>query len=266
MTPPRHVLEGPRLVLEGIVKRYGDRVALDGVDLVVGEGRIVGLLGPNGAGKSTLVSVTAGLVRPDSGTVRGRVAATPGRAGPPIGAWSASRPRRSVSTPPSPSSRTCAASASCAGSGPGRPHGGRGSWPSPSGWPSCSDRPAGQLSGGEQRRLHAAIAVVHRPPLVLLDEPTAGADVPTRARLLEAVREMAETGRRCSTRPICSPRWRACAPTSPSSSTAASWPPAPSVTSWPPMPTRCCCSSSTAPRRCPPGGPSWSAPVRGGTG
>jgi ABC-2 type transport system ATP-binding protein len=50
------------------------------------------------------------------------------------------------------------------------------------------------LSGGERRRLHTAMALMHRPPLLLLDEPTVGVDVQTRGRLLEVVREMAEAG------------------------------------------------------------------------
>ena len=56
------------------------------------------------------------------------------------------------------------------------------------------DRPAGRLSGGEQRRLHAAIALVGRPRLVLFDEPTAGADPSTREHILQAVRDLASDG------------------------------------------------------------------------
>ncbi len=56
------------------------------------------------------------------------------------------------------------------------------------------DRRAGELSGGERRRLHSAIALTHRPPLVLLDEPTTGADVRTRAALLELVQLVASQG------------------------------------------------------------------------
>ena len=60
--------------------------------------------------------------------------------------------------------------------------------------PPLLDRRASQLSGGERRRLHTAIALLHRPALVLLDEPTTGADVVTRAQILELVRGLADDG------------------------------------------------------------------------
>ncbi len=56
------------------------------------------------------------------------------------------------------------------------------------------DRRASELSGGERRRLHTAMALVHRPPLVLLDEPTTGADVRTRGEILELVLDLARDG------------------------------------------------------------------------
>src|SRR6266550_8658400 len=59
----------PALAIRGLHKSYGDTVALDGVDLTVEAGSILGLLGPNGAGKTSLVSIVAGLRRPDAGTV-----------------------------------------------------------------------------------------------------------------------------------------------------------------------------------------------------
>ena len=55
------------LTARGLSKRYGSTTALDGVDLEVGAGELVGLLGPNGAGKSTLVKIACGLVRPTAG-------------------------------------------------------------------------------------------------------------------------------------------------------------------------------------------------------
>jgi ABC-2 type transport system ATP-binding protein len=70
----------PALEVQGLAKRYGATTALRGIDLVVGEGELVGLLGPNGAGKSTLVKSACGLVRPSAGSVRvcGAPAGSPG--------------------------------------------------------------------------------------------------------------------------------------------------------------------------------------------
>jgi ABC-2 type transport system ATP-binding protein len=70
----------PALEVQGLAKRYGATTALRGVDLVVGQGELVGLLGPNGAGKSTLVKSACGLVRPSAGSVRvcGAPAGSPG--------------------------------------------------------------------------------------------------------------------------------------------------------------------------------------------
>jgi ABC-2 type transport system ATP-binding protein len=56
--------------LEGVYKRYGEQVALDGLDLEVGEGELLALPGPNGAGKTTAISILLGLKRPDAGSVR----------------------------------------------------------------------------------------------------------------------------------------------------------------------------------------------------
>ena len=61
---------GAALAVQGLAKRYGKVQALQGIDLEVAEGELVGLLGPNGAGKSTLVKIACGLVRPSAGTAR----------------------------------------------------------------------------------------------------------------------------------------------------------------------------------------------------
>ena len=58
------------IVAEGLIKRYGDVVALDGVDLAVPTGTVLGLLGPNGAGKTTTVRILTTILRPDAGRAR----------------------------------------------------------------------------------------------------------------------------------------------------------------------------------------------------
>src|SRR3954462_15859152 len=62
-------LDTPVIRTRGLVKRYGDLVAVDGVDLTIPAGDVYGLLGPNGAGKTTLMRMLFGLIRPDDGTI-----------------------------------------------------------------------------------------------------------------------------------------------------------------------------------------------------
>ncbi|MGQ0463728.1 MAG: ATP-binding cassette domain-containing protein, partial [Sporichthyaceae bacterium] len=64
MVPVSHAIR-----VEGLVKRFGEHAALDGLDLVAAEGKVLGLLGPNGAGKTTTVRILTTLVRPDAGLV-----------------------------------------------------------------------------------------------------------------------------------------------------------------------------------------------------
>ena len=165
------------MILSGVVKRYGERVALDGVDFQVPAGSVVALLGPNGAGKSTLVSIAAGLLKPDAGvvSVRGR----PGLAPQEIGVYPSLTVRENLW-----------AFGELHGVSKRRAE----RLLEPFVLTELADRPAGRLSGGEQRRLHTAIAVVHRPRVVLLDEPTAGADTVTRSAILRAVLDLASDG------------------------------------------------------------------------
>jgi ABC-2 type transport system ATP-binding protein len=169
---PSHALS-----LHAIVKRYGSRTALDGVDLAVAPGQIVALLGPNGAGKTTLVSIAAGLLSPDAGTVS--VTGRPGLAPQEIGIYPSLTVRENLWA----FAEACRASRKRAER-----------LLEPFVLSALADRRAGQLSGGEQRRLHAAIALVDRPRVVLLDEPTAGADTQTRGAILDAVRGFAADG------------------------------------------------------------------------
>jgi ABC-2 type transport system ATP-binding protein len=165
------------LQLVGIVKRYGERVALDGVDLYVGPGEMLALLGPNGAGKSTLVGIACGLLKPDAGMIR--VSGRPGVAPQEIGIYPSLTVRENLW-------------AFAEVHGVSRKRAER--VIEPFVLSALADRPAGRLSGGEQRRLHAAIALVHHPRVVLLDEPTAGADTQTRNAILEAVKALADEG------------------------------------------------------------------------
>lgn len=172
-----------------LVKHYGSVHALDGFSLEVGSGEIVGLVGHNGAGKTTFVEIVCNLVRPDRGLVRidGR---SPGQARGDIGV----APQH-LGLYPSVTvrehlelfgrlaglRRTALARAIDELSVELR-------------LAEIMDRRTGVLSGGQQRRTQAASALIHRPPVLLLDEPTAGADLETRQAMLDVVKQRASEG------------------------------------------------------------------------
>jgi len=181
------------LVVDGVRKSYGATVALDGVDLVVEAGSILGLLGPNGAGKTSLVSIVAGLRRPDAGAVRVAgidVVRDPHRAHTLIGY----APQETGVYPTLSVRDNLRFFGGLAGLRK-RELGERVDAVGDAlGLTDLFDRRGSELSGGERRRLHTAIALVHRPQLVLLDEPTTGADVRTRSEILRLVRTLADEG------------------------------------------------------------------------
>jgi ABC-2 type transport system ATP-binding protein len=185
------------LVVDGVSKAYrtGDREirALDGVSLRVASGEIVALLGNNGAGKSTLMSIIGGLVGADSGrvTVEGEcVTDGGGRPSDQLGLapqeealYPTLTVRRNLTYFGRLAGLTRAELAArveeVAGHLMLRDH---------------LDRRAGTLSGGQRRRLHTGLALMHRPTVLLLDEPTVGVDIEARAELLDFVRATAATG------------------------------------------------------------------------
>lgn len=183
------------LALDGVVKRYRGRPvpALDGVDLTVAPGQVLALLGPNGAGKSTLVGVASGLLRPDAGTARvagvdphrkrSVVRSSVGLAPQEIGIYPALTVRQNLR-----------ALGEMYGLRPRRARERADELLGPFALDDLADRPAGELSGGQRRRVHAAGALINEPRLVLMDEPTAGADPRTRSDILHVVRAAADEG------------------------------------------------------------------------
>jgi len=181
------------LRIRDLRKRYGDLEVLRGVDLDAAAGRVVALLGPNGAGKTTLVSIVAGLRSADAGSVH--IGGIDALAEPAAARGMLGLAPQDLGIYPTLSvHRNLAFFGELAGL--------RGAALASRIREVCdalemSDllpRRAGELSGGQKRRLHTAIAILHRPPLLFLDEPTVGADVQTRARLLRAVRSLADDG------------------------------------------------------------------------
>lgn len=171
-------------------KRYRETMALDGVSLSIPAGRIVALLGHNGAGKSTLMSVVSGLRRADSGLVRiGRRVIT-GRS-PASSQLLGLAPQETSVYPMLTVAENLRFVAQITGVSRREREGRIAQMADAFALGQLLERRPEALSGGERRRLHAALACVHRPPVILLDEPTAGVDVQTRAHVLAAIRKLA---------------------------------------------------------------------------
>jgi len=187
------LIMAPMLHIEGLRKAYGEVVALHGVDLDVGPGQIVSLLGPNGAGKTTVVSIVAGLRRGDAGVVEVDGLDALGRS---------AEVRRRIGLAPQDLGMYPVVSVRnnlllfgrLAGLSKAELRTRVDQVAEALNITDLLDRQGGTLSGGQKRRVHTAIALLHRPPLLLLDEATTGADVETRGHILEFVRELAAEG------------------------------------------------------------------------
>ena len=181
------------LEVEGLSKAYGSHQALVGVDLRVASGEITALLGRNGAGKTTLVSIVAGLLGADAGRVAiGGIdaMASPGRARANLGL----APQETGVYPTLSCRDNLKFFTGLAGMGRKQGRAEIDSLAELLGLTELLGRRAKELSGGERRRLHTAIALVGHPSLVLLDEPTVGSDVQTRSQLLGVVQGLARRG------------------------------------------------------------------------
>src|SRR6476620_11802774 len=188
---------GVAVAVENLVKVYrrqspgGGKRALDGVSLAIGKGELFGLLGPNGAGKSTMINILAGLVNKTSGraTIWGfDIDQHPRNAKRSIGIVNQEITFDPFFTP----KETLEIQAGLYGV------------------PKAQRRSmellravhledkanayARTLSGGMKRRLMVAKAMVHSPPVLVLDEPTAGVDIQLRQQLWEYVRSLNEAG------------------------------------------------------------------------
>src|SRR5579863_245558 len=181
------------LEASGLRKSYGSRLALDGVSLAVKAGEVVGLLGPNGAGKTTTLSLLATLIEPDSGTVR--IAGTI-----PSPRHYALRQRlgfvpQAIALYPSLSGlRNLELFARLHGIAKRRARSESMRVLEEVGLAERAHDPVAVLSGGMKRRLNLACGLVHRPDLLLLDEPTVGVDPQSREQILETVRRAANDG------------------------------------------------------------------------
>ena len=181
-------MTGAAIVVDGLVKRYGERTVVDGISLSVGPGEIVAILGPNGAGKTTTVEIIEGYRHADAGTVR-VLGEDPVRGGRALrarvglmlqagGIDLRARPRETIEQYARfhADSRAPAELVERLGLGP------------------VAATPFRRLSGGERQRLGLALALVGRPEVLILDEPTAGMDPEARAVVRAVVAEQRADG------------------------------------------------------------------------
>lgn len=181
----------PAVAFAGVVKRFGAFTALDGVDLEIAQGEFFGLLGPNGAGKTTLISCLAGLARPSAGSIRvlgHEVQGDYREARRRLGVV----PQELVFDPFFTVRETLRIQSGYFGIRRNDD------------WideilanldlADKADTNMRRLSGGMKRRVLVAQALVHRPPVIVLDEPTAGVDVELRQGLWRFIRRLNEAG------------------------------------------------------------------------
>ncbi|MET7342846.1 ABC transporter ATP-binding protein [Streptomyces sp. NPDC087866] len=178
----------PAVRISGLVKRYGDKTAVDGLDLEIPAGAVTAVLGPNGAGKTTTIETCEGYRRPDGGTVRVLgldPVADAARLRPRIGVmlqsggiYSGARADEMLRHMAKLHAHPLDVDALIERLGLG----------------SCGRTTYRRLSGGQQQRLALAMAVVGRPELVFLDEPTAGLDPQARRSTWDLVRELRADG------------------------------------------------------------------------
>ena len=188
---------GVILELDGLVKRYGKKTAVDGIDLEIRRGEIFGLLGPNGAGKSTTLAMAVGLLSPDLGAVHLIDAASGARQSPRLATT-----RRRIGLAPQSlalyedlsAQENLRFFAQVQGT-PKTEIGHRVEWALEfAGLVDVRFDRVSTFSGGMKRRLNLATAVVHEPALVLLDEPTVGVDPQSRNSIFERVEALREGG------------------------------------------------------------------------
>jgi ABC-2 type transport system ATP-binding protein len=181
------------ILVEGLAKRFGEVMALDSIDFQVPAGSVFGLLGPNGAGKTTAIRVLATVIAPDAGRAE-------------VLGLDVQRDAEAVRYRIGLAGQFAAVDPNLTGRENLRLIGRLTQLPRKLiepraaeilerfGLAEAADRPVRTYSGGMRRRLDVGAALVHRPPVLFLDEPTTGLDPEGRNELWEVIRELVADG------------------------------------------------------------------------
>jgi len=185
--------KAPVIEVRGLTRRFGSRVAVDGLDLTLAAGGCLGLLGPNGAGKSTTVRILSTLLRPTAGEARvlgldpvadgARLRARIGVVPQDLALYEQLSAAENLAFFARLHGRTGAALDAAVANGLALS--------------GLAERAADRVktfSGGMKRRLNVAVALVNEPELVFLDEPTVGIDPQSRERIFEMVAALRARG------------------------------------------------------------------------
>jgi len=187
------MMDDNAVVVEGLQKRFGNVVALDGIDFEAARGTVFGLLGPNGAGKTTAIRVLATVLRPDAGRAE-------------VLGHDVVRDPEAVRRRIGLAGQNAAVDPNLTGRENLRMVGILGQMPRSEVMPraaellerfdlsAAADRPLRTYSGGMRRRLDIAASLMPRPPVLFLDEPTTGLDLPSRNELWDMIRELVSDG------------------------------------------------------------------------
>lgn len=186
--------QGAVLQARGLRKRYGAHEVVQGIDLTLPAGQIRGLLGPNGAGKSTTVAMLAGLLPPDAGEVRvlGERLAGDAQA---VKARIGLVPQELALHETLTAAQNLRSFGALYGlHGRALDHAVASALDLAGLQPQAGSR-VDTFSGGMKRRLHIAVALLHDPAVVFLDEPTAGVDPQSRNAIFEALEQLRDAGK-----------------------------------------------------------------------
>ncbi len=187
------MLRTPMLKVHDLQKRYGSRFAVNGLSFELNAGEVYGLLGPNGAGKTTTISCIVGLLEPDAGSVTIENLGSPTT--PSVRARIGIAPQSLALYDDLSAAENLSLFASLYGvTGAARTIRVR----ELLNFTHLVDRAHSRVStfsGGMKRRLNLAVALIHDPPLLLLDEPTVGVDPQSRNAIFDAILALKERGK-----------------------------------------------------------------------